>query len=201
MAAICLIDACLAVWLSVSIVRCRDYTLVLGMPGTGKTSTIVAAVAALVASHCSVLITSYTNSAVDNVLLKLAEAGVGFVRLGRPESCHAGVRDRVPGGERFPDTSVAGLRRLAAREPVVRVHMLCGASCAFRSCRPSFTFGPCRCFSHVDLSVCLSICNSSFHVLRLSPWNGKGKACVASCGWQCLNGMWMHACVLCPMSA
>ncbi len=39
----------------------RDYTLILGMPGTGKTSTIVAAVKRLVAQGSSVLIMAYTN--------------------------------------------------------------------------------------------------------------------------------------------
>ena len=43
----------------------------LGMPGTGKTTTIASLVQVLVARGCSVLLTSYTNSAVDNVLLKL----------------------------------------------------------------------------------------------------------------------------------
>lgn len=39
----------------------RDYALVLGMPGTGKTAVIVAAVRALVAARRTVLLTSYTN--------------------------------------------------------------------------------------------------------------------------------------------
>lgn len=46
-------------------------------PGTGKTSTIAAAVRALVAGGASVLVTAYTNSAVDNILLKLAQLEVG----------------------------------------------------------------------------------------------------------------------------
>lgn len=49
----------------------QDYTLVLGMPGSGKTSTVVSAVQALVAAGRSVLLTAYTNSAVDNIALKL----------------------------------------------------------------------------------------------------------------------------------
>ena len=43
------------------------------MPGTGKTSTIVHAVRALLARGASILLTSYTNSAVDNILLKLKQ--------------------------------------------------------------------------------------------------------------------------------
>ena len=55
-------------------------------------------IAALAAAGRSVLLTSYTNSAVDTVLLKLRAAGVGFLRLGRAASVHAGVRDALPGG-------------------------------------------------------------------------------------------------------
>ena len=99
----------------------RDYTLILGMPGTGKTSTIVAAIRALVSSGKTVLLTSYTNSAVDNVLLKLADASVPFVRLGRVASTmHPAVRDSVVGGLRHPDTSVVGLHKLAESVQVVR---------------------------------------------------------------------------------
>ena len=41
------------------------------MPGTGKTSTISHIVGALTAAGMSVLLTAYTNSAVDNMLLRL----------------------------------------------------------------------------------------------------------------------------------
>ena len=43
------------------ILQARDYTLLLGMPGTGKSSTIVQAVIALLAAGASVLLMSYTN--------------------------------------------------------------------------------------------------------------------------------------------
>ena len=39
----------------------RDYALVLGMPGTGKTAVICAAVRSLLAARKTVLVTSYTN--------------------------------------------------------------------------------------------------------------------------------------------
>lgn len=58
-----------------SVLRAHDYALIIGMPGTGKTSTIVEAVRALVARGRRVLISSYTNSAVDNILLKLEATG------------------------------------------------------------------------------------------------------------------------------
>lgn len=48
------------------------------MPGTGKTSTMVHAVKALLMRGASILLTSYTNSAVDNLLIKL-KAQVIFI--------------------------------------------------------------------------------------------------------------------------
>lgn len=53
----------------------RDYALVLGMPGTGKTAVIVAAVRALVVAHRTVLLTSYTNRySTPSTLLAVFEA-------------------------------------------------------------------------------------------------------------------------------
>lgn len=52
-----------------------DYALILGMPGTGKTLTIACIVQVLVECGKRVLLTSYTHSAVDNVLIKLQKVG------------------------------------------------------------------------------------------------------------------------------
>lgn len=97
-----------------------DYTLILGMPGTGKTSTIVQAIKGLVAQSKSVLLSSYTNSAVDTVLAKLISEGVNFLRLGRKEAVHPLVQGWVLGGARYSDTSVQGLRHLSESAQVVR---------------------------------------------------------------------------------
>lgn len=79
----------------------QDYSIIQGLPGTGKTS-IITFVARLLAAHGKrVLITAYTHAAVDNVLLKLVEKGVtetnksrpssAVIRVGLQSSCHPGV--------------------------------------------------------------------------------------------------------------
>ncbi|XP_057807552.1 DNA replication ATP-dependent helicase/nuclease JHS1 isoform X2 [Salvia miltiorrhiza] len=75
------------------ILTAKDYALILGMPGTGKTSTMVHAVKALLLRGASILLTSYTNSAVDNLLIKLKAQGVDFIRIGRYEAVHEEVQE------------------------------------------------------------------------------------------------------------
>lgn len=70
----------------------KDYTLIVGMPGTGKTTTICTLVRILYACGFSVLLTSYTHSAVDNILLKLAKFKIGFLRLGQTQKVHPDIR-------------------------------------------------------------------------------------------------------------
>jgi DNA replication ATP-dependent helicase Dna2 len=78
--------------LRIQVVSANDYTLIQGLPGTGKTSTIAFVARLLAALGKRVLITSYTHAAVDNVLLKLIECGVSdMVRIGKKVSCHRGV--------------------------------------------------------------------------------------------------------------
>lgn len=68
--------------LLIQILTAKDYALILGMPGTGKTSTMVHAVKALLMRGASILLTSYTNSAVDNLLIKLkAQVRLPFIHL------------------------------------------------------------------------------------------------------------------------
>ncbi|KAL3693543.1 hypothetical protein R1sor_007194 [Riccia sorocarpa] len=79
------------------ILSAQDYSLILGMPGTGKTSTIVHTVIALLKRNLSVLLTSYTNSAVDNILVKLKKLNVDFIRVGRSSAVHPDLQDKVVG--------------------------------------------------------------------------------------------------------
>ncbi|KAJ1791748.1 DNA replication endonuclease-helicase Dna2 [Coemansia sp. RSA 2167] len=72
-----------------------DYALVMGMPGTGKTTTIAALVQVLVSLGKSVLLASYTHAAVDNILLKLMDSGIAMVRLGSRAKIHPRVADQL----------------------------------------------------------------------------------------------------------
>lgn len=99
------------------IMTAEDYALVLGMPGTGKTTTIAHIIRALVAKGKSVLLTSYTHTAVDNILLKIKRDNISVLRLGALAKIHPEVREFATlGGE--PKTSIAELQK-AYHEPQV----------------------------------------------------------------------------------
>ncbi|KAI5962951.1 dna2 [Candida pseudojiufengensis] len=78
-----------------------DYALILGMPGTGKTTLIVEIIKAIVSQGQTVLISSYTNSAVDNILLKLIDKiakndNVKILRVGHPSRVNKALHDYIP---------------------------------------------------------------------------------------------------------
>ncbi len=64
--------------------RSGDITLIHGPPGTGKTRTLVEVIRQRVARGERVLCAAPSNTAVDNLGLRLAAAGVRAVRLGHP---------------------------------------------------------------------------------------------------------------------
>lgn len=63
----------------------KDYALILGLPGTGKTTTIAEIINALVKQGKTILLASYTHSAVDTILLKLKDVDYPVLRLGNLE--------------------------------------------------------------------------------------------------------------------
>ena len=75
------------------VMSAKDYALVLGMPGTGKTTTIAHIIRALTAQGKSVLLTSYTHTAVDNILLKIRKDNIGIFRLGAVAKVHPEVQE------------------------------------------------------------------------------------------------------------
>lgn len=74
----------------------RDYLLVHGPPGTGKTSVIAEIVKQLTGQGQRVLLAAFTNQAVDNMLLRLDREGFhNYVRLGHDRSVHANVQPHL----------------------------------------------------------------------------------------------------------
>lgn len=73
----------------------NEYLLLKGLPGTGKTQTLAALIRLLVLMKKSVLVTSHTHSAVDNVLVRLmkSDRDLKFLRLGSNKRIHAELRD------------------------------------------------------------------------------------------------------------
>ena len=69
----------------------RDYACILGMPGTGKTATLAFLIHCFTALGRSVLVTSHTHNAVDNVLLKCLERGMDVLRVGRASAVHKDI--------------------------------------------------------------------------------------------------------------
>lgn len=76
--------------------RAKDYALVLGMPGTGKTTLIAELIKILVKNGKKILLTSYTHSAVDNILLKLLDADIKTIRLGSDRKIHPETQRYIP---------------------------------------------------------------------------------------------------------
>jgi DNA replication ATP-dependent helicase Dna2 len=77
------------------VLAAQDYALILGMPGTGKTTTIAHVIRALLAEDKTILLTSYTHTAVDNILLKIREVAPpnSILRLGVPAKINAQVQE------------------------------------------------------------------------------------------------------------
>ncbi|KAI6043523.1 Dna2-domain-containing protein [Pisolithus marmoratus] len=76
----------------IRVLGAHDYALILGMPGTGKTTVIAALIRTLVGMGKTVLLTSYTHSAVDTILVKLKDDDFGILRLGNPDKVHPDAR-------------------------------------------------------------------------------------------------------------
>ena len=119
--------------------------MIQGLPGTGKTSTLAFLARLLAARGNRVLITSYTNTAVDNVAIKLTESGLAsidqrtklpaIIRIGKKSSCHPSVfpillseiamsleRENVPADNEVHEMelpSAASLRRVISSARII----------------------------------------------------------------------------------
>ncbi|MFB6164437.1 MAG: AAA domain-containing protein, partial [Haloarculaceae archaeon] len=92
-------------------VRAADFALIHGPPGTGKTFTLARTVRALVERGDRVLLTAFTNRAVDNALEALREQGFeDFVRVGTETGVRHDMQDVRLAEKGDPDELSSELR-------------------------------------------------------------------------------------------
>jgi ATP-dependent RNA/DNA helicase IGHMBP2 len=66
------------------IAAAQDFAVVHGPPGTGKTTTLIAAIRQAVDQEMSILVSAPSNAAVDLLVEKLVDADITTLRLGHP---------------------------------------------------------------------------------------------------------------------
>ncbi|XP_046385017.1 DNA replication ATP-dependent helicase/nuclease DNA2 isoform X2 [Ischnura elegans] len=106
----------------------QDFLLIKGLPGTGKSTVIVALLRALVATGRSVLLTGHTHSSVDGVLCRLldADGGASILRLGATHRIHPRLH---PHGEEAMLQSVAACHSPADLHTAFLSKAVVGATC------------------------------------------------------------------------
>lgn len=80
--------------LAMRVAAARDLYLIIGPPGTGKTSygMLTTVQEELTRPDSNVLLLAYTNRAVDEICTKLLESGIEFIRLGSTLGCAEAAR-------------------------------------------------------------------------------------------------------------
>ena len=75
--------------LALRVKRAKELFLIIGPPGTGKTSygLLNTLREELLEPDSSILLLSYTNRAIDEICDKLSEAGIDFIRIGTSTTC------------------------------------------------------------------------------------------------------------------
>lgn len=107
--------------LALRVKQAEDFFLIIGPPGTGKTSygMLYTLKEQLLEPGTNVLIMSFTNRAVDEVCSKLVEEGIDFVRVGGRFSCSPEYRPYLLEQRLKQYTNLGEMRRLIDETRVV----------------------------------------------------------------------------------
>lgn len=95
-------------------------TVIHGPPGTGKTTTIVAAISELVKQHKKVVICAPTNAAVDNICQYLVEKEIRVCRIGNPVKVDSQLQNITLDGQAQNDSSFKLVEQLKKQSDVLR---------------------------------------------------------------------------------
>nr|XP_050867818.1 DNA replication ATP-dependent helicase/nuclease DNA2 [Vespula vulgaris] len=107
-----------------AILKClaaNEYVLIKGMPGTGKTETVVTLIEVLFKLGFSIIVTSHTHNAVDNILLKLLHKNIDFIRLGSSHIIHPLLKNKSEEYLTSNCTSIEELESVYANKNIVGV--------------------------------------------------------------------------------
>jgi hypothetical protein len=116
--------------LALRVKQARDLFLIIGPPGTGKTSfgLMTTLNEALLDAESRVLLMAYTNRAVDEICSKLVEQGIDFIRIGGRHACE---REYVPYLLDFRAADCDNVEKL--RQMVGRTRVFVGTTTALSS--------------------------------------------------------------------
>ena len=100
--------------LALKIKQAEDLFIIIGPPGTGKTSFGLTTTLKeeLSEENSNVLLLSYTNRAVDEICTKLVEEKIDFIRIGNKNSCSSQYKDYLLESRAEDCSNLEELKRL-----------------------------------------------------------------------------------------
>lgn len=102
--------------------QARELFLLLGPPGTGKTSFGLMSILheeLASATDTAILLLAYTNRAVDEICDKLTAAQLDFIRIGSPHTCPEEYRTHLLDSAVVSSTSLAEVRSLICSSRII----------------------------------------------------------------------------------